>query len=120
MVASIAVLSLITLYKYQIVKKIIVSELNTSDYKIASIISAVLLFVFALPSVLIFNNLYYLGSFSPNIWHNSTTIFVIPFVILLYRESCQQLLPFNSKRLWIIVLLILINVCIKPSFYLFI
>jgi hypothetical protein len=116
LVASIAVLSLITLYKYQIVKKIIVSELNTTDYKIASITSAVLLFVFALPSVLIFNNLYYLGSFTPNIWHNSTTIFVMPFVILLYWESCQQLLQFNSKRLWIISLLILINVCIKPSF----
>jgi len=48
-------------------------------------VSFTLLFVFSLPSVQVFTNkFYYLGQFTPNVWHNSTTIFLMPFALLLF------------------------------------
>lgn len=64
---------------------------------------------------LVFHRMY-LGSFPPNVWHNSTTIAVMPFSIILFSQTIKQIKNFSWKRLLIISLLILINLSIKPSF----
>ena len=49
-------------------------------------------------------------------WHNSTTIFVMPFVVLLFWTSLKQLKGFQVKRLFLITVLIVLNALVKPSF----
>jgi hypothetical protein len=114
---SVYVLTIITFLKFYIVKKIIISEINHhKNYVTASIVSFLLLFSFSLPSFFINNNYNYLLRFTPNIWHNSTTIFVMPFVILLFWISIKQLENYKTSRLYWITLLIILNIVVKPSF----
>jgi hypothetical protein len=84
------------------------------------IIATGMLFVFALPGLnYFFANEFYYGQLVPNVWHNSTTICLIPLSILLFFKSYNFLFedPDNSnkKKLQIIALLLL-NALIKPSF----
>ena len=118
---SVGVLAFATFFKYVLVKKIIVSELSasyTNPILLSSLLSFSLLFAFSLPSILIFKGLLSTFSLSPNVWHNSTAIFVMPLVIVLFWTSLQQLQEFQVKRLFIIAVLIVVNVLIKPSFIL--
>jgi len=62
---------------------------------------------------------YYLGQIPPNIWHNSTTIFLMPFALLLFWTSYLQLTDYKARRNFYILLLIILNVIAKPS-YLFV
>ncbi len=119
LLVSVYVLSTITFLKYYLVKRIIISEIDTPKFKIekiASIFSFLLLFSFSLPSILINYNLYYILSFTPNVWHNSTTIFVMPFSILLFWLSAKQITEYKKSRLYWITILIMLNIFIKPSF----
>lgn len=63
-----------------------------------------------------FSATWYLGQFSPNLWHNSTTIFLMPFALLLYFESLRYLRYPNGKSLWMMNIWVLIGALIKPSF----
>ena len=116
---SVLVLSIATFLKYFIVKKILISELS-EYYKnidlVSTIASFILIISFSLPSIMIIMRKLYSMSFPPNVWHNSTTIAVMPFVILLFWLSVKQLEIFNNKRLIYIGLLIMICALIKPSF----
>lgn len=77
-----------------------------------------LVFVFAIPVPMFFKNgLIYTGTFTPNVWHNSTVIFMMPFAFLLFTESCKQLAEYSFKRNYILTVLIFLNVFIKPSFF---
>ena len=116
---SVFVLTFATFFKYVLVKKIITSELSasfTNPILWSSLVSFLLLFSFSLPSLLVFKGLLSTLSLSPTVWHNSTTIFVMPFVILLFWTSLKQLQEFKVKRLFVIAVLIVLNVLIKPSF----
>lgn len=62
---------------------------------------------------------FYLGSFTPTVWHNSTTIFLLPFAILLFILTIKQLNSFSWNKFFIIIGLVIINAAIKPS-YLFV
>jgi hypothetical protein len=64
---------------------------------------------------------YYLHYFTPNIWHNTTTILLVPFAMLLFYHLFEKseeglnkrnVLELNVK----IILLIMLNLAIKPSF----
>ncbi|RZJ71965.1 hypothetical protein [Flavobacterium sp.] len=84
--------------------------------KKANLLSAALLFCFSLPTIMAASGYFYLLSFPPNVWHNSTTIFAMPFVMGLFWISVRQLEnPTNKRMLWI-GLLIVANVVVKPSF----
>lgn len=116
---SVGVLTFATFFKYVLVKKIISSELSasyTNPIFLSSLVSFSLLFTFSLPSILIFKGLFCSLSLTPNVWHNSTTIFVMPCVILLFWTSLKQLKEFQVKRLFLITVLIVTTVLIKPSF----
>lgn len=79
-----------------------------------------MLFVFALPGINLFSaNEYYLGQLPPNIWHNSTVIFLMPFSILLFFKTYGLLINGNEKAVqqqWQVFFLVIINALIKPSF----
>lgn len=89
-------------------------------YQTSSILLALmLLFVSPLYIPQLAIGRYYVGSFTATVWHNSTTIFLIPFAILLFTQTIKQLSHFGWGRLFLILGLILVNAAIKPS-YLFI
>jgi len=111
-------------YKYCLSKKKIVEVLEDRNRKSASawwiaILALSMLFVFAIPGQSYFTDDYfmYIGNYVPNVWHNSTILFLFPFAILLFDLSYKQLLSYSAKRnAWIFVL-ILLNLFIKPSYF---
>ena len=60
---------------------------------------------------------FYLGQFPPNVWHNSTAIFLMPFALLLFWTSLRQMTQPRLGRAMLIALLSALNILIKPSFF---
>jgi len=53
-----------------------------------------------------------------NIWHNPTTIFLMPFAVFLFLDSLFFIKKPNIKRLYKVVFPVLIvSIFIKPSFF---
>ncbi len=90
-----------------------------SNYWHTAFISLSMLFVFAIPIPSFFTDdkYMYIGNYVPNVWHNSTILFLFPFALLLFDLSFRQLQEYNSKRNIWILLLILLNLVIKPSYF---
>lgn len=80
-------------------------------------LSMLFVFVIPIPGYLTDDRYMYIGSYSPNVWHNSTILFLLPFALLLFDLSYKQLQTYNAKRnIWILVLIVM-NLFIKPSFF---
>lgn len=73
-----------------------------------------LLFIISLPNLHILQKLFYLGSFTPNVWHNTTIIFVMPVAMLLFYYSILK--NKEETNYFFTILLIILNAIIKPSF----
>jgi hypothetical protein len=80
---------------------------------VASMGAAVLALVFCLPS-----QNHYLGAIPPNVWHNTTTIVLMPFAVGLFWTSLLFLRTGETRYLWYSVPLAALNVAAKPSFIL--
>jgi hypothetical protein len=87
--------------------------------KLLTILTASLMLIFSIPCYpnLLENNFYYIGQLPPQVWHNSTVVFLMPFALLLFWVSYQQLIEPTVKRNFYIILLVLLNISIKPSFF---
>ncbi len=91
---------------------------KNKNYGISVLAALSLLFISSIPIPVLFKEGYlYLGTFVPNVWHNSTTILLFPFAILLFIESFKQLKSYNPKRNYLLIALIFINIFIKPNFF---
>ncbi|WP_157726337.1 hypothetical protein [Imhoffiella purpurea] len=75
---------------------------------------ALLLLAFSLPV-----ETFYVGQVPPNVWHNSTTIFVMPAALLLFWVSYDQLVTPTVWKAVLLVFLCAVNLIAKPS-YLFV
>jgi len=82
------------------------------------LIALSMIFIVAIPIPTIFvTGCWYIGNFTPNVWHNSTTIFLFPFAIVLFAMSIKQLENFSNRRnLWLL-LLVFLNIFVKPSYF---
>ncbi|MCG2760710.1 MAG: hypothetical protein L6407_05815 [Candidatus Delongbacteria bacterium] len=63
---------------------------------------------------------YYYGKIVPNVWHNSTTIFLFPFAMLLFWKQYKELksgTPVSNSSLVTLSMLVVLNILIKPSFF---
>jgi hypothetical protein len=65
---------------------------------------------------------FYLGNgnlnyFVPNVWHNSTLLCLMPFALLSYLLSVQQLESYDKKRNYFITLFVALGTMVKPSFF---
>jgi hypothetical protein len=58
------------------------------------------------------------GQFPANLWHNATYSFLMPFAVLLFFRSLSYLEHGRAATLYSIGGLIVLNVLIKPSFFL--
>ncbi len=74
-----------------------------------------LLLTFSLPTPSS-SGYFYIGQFPANVWHNSTTIFVMPFVVLLFWQSYRSLLEPTWRNMSLVGLLAAVNLAAKPSF----
>lgn len=121
---SLIVLSCMLSIKFIISYKILINyigskqlyiNLLSGNYKIPlSLFSFFLLFTFNLPVTSI--KQMYLGQFPPNVWHNSTIIFLMPFALLLFWLSYLYLQNGNRRYVKWMFILTVINALIKPSF----
>lgn len=121
---SVFVLALAVTIKFLITKKIIHDYIAGSAKKfvqpvvLIALASFMLIFVFSLPGTGIAEKgWFFLGQRSPNVWHNSTTIFTMPFALLLFWMSYKQLMDPHNKRILIILLLVIVNIVAKPHFF---
>lgn len=118
-------LSISTIFKYEVSKNIIKDFLVQDNFflneKAAIIISIICFFIYAIPDPFLFlvHKRMYLGKFVPTVWHNSTSILLSPFVLLLFWRQLKLIIGIhlpNYKNILIILFLVIINILIKPSF----
>lgn len=121
--ASIA-LSFAFVMRYYVSNKIMseISSVNKSSKQlfIISVFTFLLFFAAPLPMSNPFRDVLFFvsGKISPNNWHNSTTIFMFPFALLLFWQSYLALSKQNKFNLLLNIVLVAVNILIKPSFFL--
>lgn len=69
---------------------------------------------FSLPGLTGVN--YYLGQIPANVWHNGTTILLMPFAVGLFWVSLNYLRTPDTKYLWWSLPLAAVGIAAKPSF----
>ena len=80
--------------------------------------SIALLFVYIVPFLYFFRSSgMYIGYCVPNVWHNSTIIVSMPFVILMYFTSIKQFENFDIQRNVSLTIATILCVFVKPSFF---
>jgi hypothetical protein len=123
--ASLFVLSTALVLKFKLIVKILMlhQKINLFHKQLDLFhkqkLGFMLMLIFSLPSVQLSKNHYYLGQLTPNVWHNSTTMFLMPiacYVMLLSLNAIVNVDDFNWKSVWYIVLWVLVSVFVKPSF----
>ena len=80
-------------------------------------LAAALLLAFSLPTWDLSRGFWLLGETPPNVWHNSTTIALMPFAMALFWVSHRALREPTPQRDLAIAALSLLNVLVKPSFF---
>ena len=128
-IASGILLSIAVSAKYLITKKIVRTYLSNQDLnlsasqigRISILLAFSMLFLFAIPDGYnVFQlKFYYLGRTTANIWHNSTTIALMPFALLLFWKQYKvlhSLEKVSNRTLFILSVLVIFNCIIKPSF----
>lgn len=120
--ALVLLLSASNTAKYVIVKKAFESWCHRKQAMVASL---ALLVVFIVPILFLLNlfgsnfgeGFMYIGYCVPNVWHNSTTLCMMPFAILTYLLSVKQFEDYDQSRNGLISLYVVIGTLIKPSFF---
>lgn len=121
-IALCAVLAFATTLKFawtqkQIAKIELFGIKNKKEFWMVVLIALSLLFVYAIPIPYYYlNNYFYIGAFVPNMWHNSTSVLLFPFAIVLFYQSFEQIKEYKASRNINLLLLLLLNLSIKPSF----
>lgn len=112
--AAIAVLALTLLFKYHVTMKLI-KFLDSNSINRSHLYILALSLLILMPILTGFAM--YLGKPSPNVWHNSTIMFLMPFAVLLFLYT-GRIIQEGGKRnlISIFFILIVLNVLIKPSF----
>lgn len=101
--------------KYQLSREYLAQCLEEGQLNswISILAAFILLFAFCLPGP----DTIMLGQFPPNVWHNSTMIFLMPAVIVLFLLTANYWQdPSPAKIKWILLWTTL-NIFIKPSFF---
>lgn len=117
-IASIIVLSIAIALKFLVNSFYIKKYVPQISSRTTIILSVFLLFIFCLPGYnFSYPDHFYFGQLAPNVWHNSTVIFLFPFCIVLFFKVYELLYSNETNRnaSYQVAGLILINALIKPS-----
>ena len=81
--------------------------------------TTLLVFAFPIPFTLLLGISlhFYLGSIPLNVWHNATTIFLMPIASLTFLIQARDLDADQPKHTLLITFLIVIGILIKPSYF---
>lgn len=125
--ASLIVLSFAVAWKFYVTVRLFAEQTKiktafgeNTAYSIANAAGICLITAFAVyfPKELGLTTHFYIGQFPPNIWANSTTIFLMPFAVLLYWYSYRLLEKFETKDLLLATTMVFFNIVAKPNFFL--
>ena len=89
------------------------TEKNHKSPFLALTLSLALLLAMCLPGPRNF----VIGQFSPTLWHNSTLIFLMPFVLILFWQSVRYIQQPSVRLLRWMSLFTVLGVLVKPSFF---
>jgi hypothetical protein len=90
------------------------------NFNLAIVCATIMLLIIAVPMLKLKIPFYYFNYFTTNIWHNTTTQFLVPFSMLLFyflfieQENTDN--KTKDKINFKVTILILLNLFIKPSF----
>lgn len=117
-ISAIIVLTISSFLKYLFAFKYLKEGIETSSRRILLIGVLSFSLMFAAPVIIPFinNEFLYVGKFTSTIWHNSTTIFVIPFCIWLFIDSLHYIKKPGGWLFWKLLILSVIILVAKPSF----
>ena len=108
-------------YRYSLIQNKIESITSTDNsfgwISVVTALSMLFVFVIPIPGYLTDDHYMYIGTYTPNVWHNSTILFLFPFALLLFDMSYKQIQAYDAKRNYWILLLIALNLFIKPSYF---
>lgn len=113
--SALIILSFSFWWKYRLSFNCLQNQLPI-DKKYIFLLTISLLFLSPIFIPAIDGSYWYLGKFTPTIWHNSTLIAVFPFCILLVKESLAWIETKNIKKIPILIGLGVLIMLIKPSF----
>ncbi|MCE2733938.1 MAG: hypothetical protein ACK5WV_05420 [Chryseotalea sp.] len=123
-VVAASILAISCYYKYSLTVTFYTHEKlfpdANSNIKILALAMATF-FMFPIldPVSIFYLKIAYIGKVAPHVWHNSTTIFVFPFAMLLFFKQIKVLHSnhtISKIDLASLSLLIIVNAIIKPSF----
>jgi len=106
LVSAVAVLA-----KFLISTKIAERELGRRPDAGLLVLIALLSFAFSLPA-----NSMYIGQLPPNLFHNDTVVYLMPFALLLFWWSAQFLRTADDRSIVAAAIGGVVNVAAKPSF----
>ena len=110
-----ALLMSVSIYlKFALTFFILKKQTKITNFYHILLISFALLFIYSIPSLTITENKLYFGNFVPTTWHNSTTIFLMPFALSLFYMLFYR--TYTMRNALIILILFILNIIIKPSF----
>src|SRR5690606_30015644 len=114
--AAVVVLTAAGFFKYGISFKYLNTYCRGVDGRRVAFFTWALMFFAPLTLFGLEGEFWYLGKFTPLIWHNSTSLLSFPFCILLFYYSIQYLEKREDRLLiWIFIVATMV-VLIKPSF----
>lgn len=115
-IPAILVLSAATIIKYVIVKKYMGKDAEGINLLMVDAITFSLMFVAPLFLYFFEGSVMYLGKFTSTIWHNSTTIFVLPISLWLFIESLKYLKRPSGLLVLKMAGIAMVILLSKPSF----
>ncbi len=78
---------------------------------VGALLAAACMFAFALPV-----GLRYPQFIPANVWHNTTTALLMPLALGLFMVSLEYVREPSRRRLWLMLVLLIVNILAKPSF----
>lgn len=116
---ALLILSFAVVWKYFLTLKFFYNE-TKKEYNNTllqlSFLSLSLMFVFPLILPFLDGKYWYLGKFTPTIWHNSTSVLVLPMCMIMYFEARKWLQSAGSISSGFILLWGFLILLTKPSF----
>lgn len=109
------ILSLVVILKLILIYRYLIAH-HPKGFQVAAGLSLMLLLFFPFHLFALDGENWYMGKFSPNVWHNSTILFVWPFCLLLFKDAIQWLSHRDKKAFQKMLVWSLIILLSKPSF----
>jgi hypothetical protein len=116
--AAVVVLALATTAKACLTMLIMRAMTHDVAPKVIAWMALALLVIFPLPALSNILGLnFYLGQLPPNVWHNSTTTFLMPVALLLFYLNYRYAFQYERRLFGWVLGLGLISLFIKPSYF---